>query len=88
MDIHLTIDTSYTPGDWLYRNLVDARPKTVKICSIRTAILHSKNQDNDIRTKVVQGLWSHNLEWSPCQIEGFFSEQKLFQKIASNIFIW
>ena len=69
------------PGDWLYCNLVDARPKTVTICGIRTAI-HSKNQDNDIRTKVLQDLWSHNLEWSACQIEGFFSEQKLFQKIA------
>ena len=69
------------PGDWLYRNLVDAWPKTVTICMIRTAI-HSKNQDNYIRTKVVQGLWSHNLEWSACHIEGFFSEQKLFQKIA------
>ena len=69
------------PGDRLYRNLVDARPETVTICSIRTAI-HSKNQDYVIRTKVVQGLWSHNLEWSACQIEGFFSEQKLFQKIA------
>ena len=43
---------------------------------------HSKNQDNDIWTKVVQGLWSHNLEWSACQIEGFFHEQNLFQKIA------
>ena len=69
------------PGDRLYLNLVDARPKTVAICNIRTAI-HSKNQDNDVWTKVVQGLWSHSLEWSACQIEGFFSEQKLFQKIA------
>ena len=74
------------PGDRLYRNLVDARPETVTICSIRTAI-HSKNQDYDIWTKVVQVLWSHNLGWSACQIEGFFSEQKLSQKIASNIFI-
>ena len=69
------------PGDRLYLNLVDARPKTVAICNIRTAI-HSKNQDNDVWTKVVQGIWSHSLEWSACQIEGFFSEQKLFQKIA------
>ena len=75
------------PGNWLYHNLVYAWPKTVAICNIRTAI-HTKNQDNDIWTKVVQGLWSHNLEWSAYQIEGFFSEQKLFQKIASNIFIW
>ena len=29
-----------------------------------------------------QYLWSHNLEWSACQIEGFFYEQKLFQKIT------
>ena len=52
---------------YLYRNLVDAWPKTVTISSIRTAV-HSKNQDNDIRTKVVQGLWSHNLEWTACRI--------------------
>ena len=69
------------PGNWLCRNLVNGRPETVTICSTRPAI-HSKNQDNDIRTKVVQGLWSHNLEWSASQIEGFFCEQKLFQKIA------
>ena len=68
------------PGDRLYLNLVDARPKTVAICNIRTAI-HSKNQDNDIWTKVVQGLWSRMICLPD---EGFFSEQNSFRKLLKT----
>ena len=43
----------------LHRNFFYAWTETVAICR---AVVHSKNQDNVIQTKVIQGLWSHNLE--------------------------
>ena len=71
---------SYLATDYIAISSMPGR-RQLQSAASETAI-YSKNQDYDIRTKVVQGVWSHNLEWSACQIEGFVSEQKLFQKIA------
>ena len=65
----------YLATDCIEISSMPDRRQFRSICSIG----HSKNQDNDIRTKVVQSLLSHNLEWSTCQIEGFFSEKNSFR---------
>ena len=45
-------------------------------------------QDNDIQTKVVQGLLSHNVERSAWQIERFFSEQIFFRKLLKTFAVY
>ena len=52
---------TFLSGSRLHRNIFEAWPETVTICHLRAAV-HSKNQDSDIRTEVIQDLWSHNLE--------------------------
>ena len=47
----------------MHRDFWDTRMETVAICHIRAAV-NSKNQDSDIWTEVIQGLWSNNLEQS------------------------
>ena len=54
---------AFLSGGRLHRNFCITRPKTVAICHLRAAV-HSKNQNSDIWTKVIQGLWSNNLERS------------------------
>ena len=58
-------------------------PETVTICSIRTAsIPRTKTMTYFGPRSFKVSRSSRDLEWSACQIEGFFSEQKLFQKIT------
>ena len=77
---------TFLSGSRLHRNFCDTRPETVAICHLRAAV-HSKNQDNDIWTKVIQGLWSNNLERSSRQDERSIFEHRLISKIAKNILV-
>ena len=54
---------TFLSGSRLHRSFCDTRSETVAICHLRAAV-HSKNQNSDTWTEVIQGLWSNNLEWS------------------------
>ena len=54
---------TFLSGSRLHRSFCDTRSETVAICHLRAAV-HSKNQNSDIWTEVIQGLWSNNLEWT------------------------
>ena len=53
----------FLSGSRLHRSFCDTQSETVAICHLRAAV-HPKNQNSDIWTEVIQGLWSNNLEWS------------------------
>ena len=53
--------TTFLSGSRLHRSFCDTRSETGAICHLRAAV-HSKNQNSDIWTEVIQGLWSNNLE--------------------------
>ena len=78
---------TFLSGSRLCRNFCDTRPETVAICHLRAAV-HSKNQDSDIWTKVIQGLWSNNLERSSRYVERSIFELRLISKIAKDILVW
>ena len=50
---------TFLSGSRLHRSFCNTRSETVAICHLRAAV-HSKNQNSDIWTEVIQGLWSNN----------------------------
>ena len=52
---------TFLSGSRLHRSFCDTWSETVVICHLRAAV-HPKNQNSDIWTEVIQGLWSNNLE--------------------------
>ena len=52
---------TFLSGSRLHCSFCDTRSETVAICHLRAAV-HSKNQNSDIWTEVIQGLWANNLE--------------------------
>ena len=54
---------TFLSGSRLHRSFCDTWSETVAIGHLRAAV-HSTNQDSDIWTEVIQGLWFNNLERS------------------------
>ena len=72
---------AFLSGSWLHRSFCDTRSETVAICHLGAAV-HFKNQNSDIWTEVIQGLWANNLEWSSRWDERSIFEFWLVSKTA------
>ena len=72
---------AFLSGSRLHRSFCDTWSETVAICHLRAAV-HFKNQNSDIWTEVIQGLWANNLEWSSRWDERSIFEFWLVSKTA------
>ena len=75
---------TFLSGSRLHRSFFcDTRSETIEICHLRAAV-HSRNQNSDIWTEVIQGLWSNNLEWSSRQDERSIFEFWLISRMLET----